>query len=546
MMKIFLTLLVVASAATELEFSDSASDVCKMTKVGGSLTSSCAVSVGGDVRSSDIALDVRGKVRIGNSIQNLFAANLPSSADIIRTTPDGRCCGKKYGDGCTDVTSCGYATGHYHMKTNMKCTDKNHPMYHLEIRGHLFTAKKAFFCEAVGYLYAARGHTHNSASCQSGGIYQDMKLNSYCTETGYLAFRITDDQNGSNHWHASDLQVNYVGGGGGYIASGTLLRITETAISTADKEWCTGGWCALCPKNKITINAGAALPKGYTVRATGFSGNTKVYNTKGGKCEEIDAHYEKNTLYFATQDSISTGTNTDYTYETGKKGKSDTSKIFLLFDDFSKVNGNWKHGDKFPDSDGHYEITGGVMKMSVNGGRGDGHPGDPIAYYNDYGAFEWRDYELQVDWKDLAHTSRDYPGPLLRLKDQRVATFTSLWFEYYIGQNGNSICCLRASHKRSDAGWRHTYNHNMHVGLSAHEWHQTNIKLVGDYFTHKFTNGGRTYVANNHEYMDSSTERAADKGTIGFTSHTGYGGTKIHWDNVKVMKAVHPDPTASA
>ena len=86
----------------------------------------------------------------------------------------------------------------------------------------------------------------------------------------------------------------------------------------------------------------------------------------------------------------------------------------------------------------------------------------------------------------------------------------------------------------------------MHTGLAANEWHQTNIKLVGDRFTHKFTNGGRTYVANNNEYMDSSTERAANIGTIGFTSHVGYGGTKVYWDNVKVMQAVHPDPTASA
>jgi hypothetical protein len=168
-----------------------------------------------------------------------------------------------------------------------------------------------------------------------------VKLNSYCTETGYLAFRLTDPKNSHNLWHASDITANYIGGGGGYIATGTRLRITDSAMSTAEKEWCTGGWCATCPKTKITIKTSATLPKGYTVRATGFKANARVFHTKGGKCEEVDAHYEKGTLYFATQEATS-GTNTDYAYEAGKTGKSDTSKIFMLFDDFSSINAKWK------------------------------------------------------------------------------------------------------------------------------------------------------------------------------------------------------------
>ena len=233
---------VAADSAAVLEFEDTVG-TCKIQKDDGTLNLDC-----------DTVID--NKLKVGNSISNLWSADLPVGVDMIRTTPDGRCCGGSapyssdsgdYASGpCFDVSGCGYATGKLHMKTNMLCANPANAMYHLEFRGHLFRAKKAFFCEAVGYL-AAAGLTHTNAACHHApsDIYHDMGISTYCTTDGYLAFALTDPGHTTdgNLWHASDIVVNYVGGSGNYVARGSLLEITESAISPLDEEFCGGAYC---------------------------------------------------------------------------------------------------------------------------------------------------------------------------------------------------------------------------------------------------------------------------------------------------------------
>jgi len=49
-------------------------------------------------------------------------------------------------------------------------------------------------------------------------------------------FRLFDPSWVMDRWHASDLLVNYIGGGGGYIGRGAdTMQIVDAAMHTAEQ-----------------------------------------------------------------------------------------------------------------------------------------------------------------------------------------------------------------------------------------------------------------------------------------------------------------------
>jgi hypothetical protein len=97
-------------------------------------------------------------------------------------------------------------------------------MYHLEFRGHLFREGIAFRCEAVGYMYGNKGHTYNSSWCDGGAVATDghagtvgggqnvVDIESYCSPiSSNLVFRLEDENNLVNEWHASGITIDFFG-----------------------------------------------------------------------------------------------------------------------------------------------------------------------------------------------------------------------------------------------------------------------------------------------------------------------------------------------
>jgi len=283
----------------------------------------------------------------------------------------------------------------------------------------------------------------------------------------------------------------------------------------------------VCPPRNSTpltiLLKGSSLPSGYTLSFPGGS-DTRVYYQAGDVCKEIDRHVEGGQVYFATQNDISSDNGVHYHYTVGTPGgKSNAGAVFLLFDDFSYDSGLWKQPDPLPKSNDYVTIADGHMKMVVDSGRtGKGHPGELQVYFDGVGAKDWTDYELHVDWKCQDYTQNDYPGPLMRVQDTSKTGYTALWFEYHMASINSHVCCLRAAHKTQDNNWKHTWNGPMDAKLDF-DWHTSKIKLVGAQFWHSFTNGGKTYKPHQGTQMNTF-EQAAKHGTMGLTSHRGYGG----------------------
>jgi hypothetical protein len=309
----------------------------------------------------------------------------------------------------------------------------------------------------------------------------------------------------------------------------------------------------------IAISTADALPSGYTIKYTpppSKTGIPRVYYRSDHPTTtytELDRVVDGTSVYFATLNPVNSNThNTDY-YATfcpdsaAGTPLSNKGNVFLAFDDFNDNSaGDWAHGETFPTTTGKFNINGGKMEMWVESDeRGTAHPGDPVAIYKGAGAGSWTDYTLEVDWYDLNDAgSADYPGPIVRIKNEAPSDYTAWWIEYHTTQTQDSVSCMRASIGNTDEGWNHVYDGPVAGGLKDNAWHHTTVKVVGDKFWHKFTDDGTTHVANDATQV-TSLESQADRGTIGLTSHSGYGGSHLYWDNVKVMKAVANDPTIS-
>ena len=78
-------------------------------------------------------------------------------------------------------------------------------------------------------------------------------------------------------------------------------------------------------------------------------------------------------------------------------------------------------------------------------------PAHALTVYNGPGSDQWRDYTMEFDW--YSHNDRQYPGPLIRVKSSSKPQFW--WFEYYTGQSGSSMACMRAADGSWDGGWAH-------------------------------------------------------------------------------------------
>lgn len=94
--------------------------------------------------------------------------------------------------------------------------------------------------DAVGYLYDENGHTHDNAWCHTPDgteTTRNVELSTYCApSSGKLVFRLSDPDNSFNQWHASDLLVNYIGGGSGYIRNGReTFEFLDVKHAVADK-----------------------------------------------------------------------------------------------------------------------------------------------------------------------------------------------------------------------------------------------------------------------------------------------------------------------
>ena len=56
----------------------------------------------------------------------------------------------------------------------------------------------------------------------------------YCgPSSNALVFRLFDPGWVVDRWHASDLLINYIGGGGWYIGRGASMQIVDAAMHTA-------------------------------------------------------------------------------------------------------------------------------------------------------------------------------------------------------------------------------------------------------------------------------------------------------------------------
>ena len=64
-----------------------------------------------------------------------------------------------------------------------------------------------------------------------------VQLTSYCgPSSNALVFRLFDPSWVMDRWHASDLLVNYIGGGRGYIGRGAdTMQIVDAAMHTAEQ-----------------------------------------------------------------------------------------------------------------------------------------------------------------------------------------------------------------------------------------------------------------------------------------------------------------------
>jgi len=189
--------------------------------------------------------DVNGPLRVGNTIYNAWSAKLPVPA---KDTKDSRCKPGCSGSSCYGTykngfyVGCGYANGDLHIKTSLQCglSTSVHEMYNFELKGHLFRAKKPFFCQAVGYL---NGGTlrYESAACSTDGLYgfdgQKMTLAQYCDKAEkVLVLRLGDPGNAGNQWHASDITMNFIGGDGSYIERAADHFAVTDAIHDAASE----------------------------------------------------------------------------------------------------------------------------------------------------------------------------------------------------------------------------------------------------------------------------------------------------------------------
>lgn len=185
---------------------------------------------------------VFSKLRVGNQIFGLYQTSLP--VQKIQRTLDTRCTPGPNGTAVqfpfgssVGGRACGYAdTPYLSLETNYLCgSNMTNDMYHLHFEGHIFRDSESFSCQAVGYLYGARGHTFAQTNCNDDFPTTSnltMQLTSYCApQSGNLVFRFFDPNWAADRWHASDLLVNYVGGGGSYIGRGAdTLQIIDAAM----------------------------------------------------------------------------------------------------------------------------------------------------------------------------------------------------------------------------------------------------------------------------------------------------------------------------
>eukprot|EP01084_Bolivina_argentea_P255688 430180_1 len=120
-----------------------------------------------------------------------------------------------------------YSKSPLHLKTNWDVT-KDHLMYQLEFRGHIYGTNEIIFAIAVGYVYNKENKLRNT---NIKHICDGALVSSYVSKDNKVAFKLISKNN--SDWHASDLTINMIGNGDWYhkAAWNTGLKIIDSCHS---------------------------------------------------------------------------------------------------------------------------------------------------------------------------------------------------------------------------------------------------------------------------------------------------------------------------
>ena len=97
-----------------------------------------------------------------------------------------------------------------HLKTNWN-VQKDHLMYQLEFRGHLYCNHEIIFAVAVGYIYNSEKALRRT---NVKHICDGALISTYTSKDHHVVFKLVSKDN--TNWHASDLTINMIGNGDWY------------------------------------------------------------------------------------------------------------------------------------------------------------------------------------------------------------------------------------------------------------------------------------------------------------------------------------------
>eukprot|EP00037_Helgoeca_nana_P025189 m.272994 g.272994 ORF g.272994 m.272994 type:complete len:466 (+) comp26879_c0_seq71:866-2263(+) len=185
---------------------------------------------------------VFNKLRVGNSVYNMYSASLP--VQRIENAPDAADAACTVGSDPSfpygavgGGSACNYArTPYLSLKTNYVCGSPTiDAMYQVEFQGHIYLNDEAFSCRAIGYLHTVLGsHIRNQSACTTGfptASGTTIQLTTYCApESNHLVFRFFNPSWAHNMWHASDILANYIAGNSPSLQAGAAMAIVDQAM----------------------------------------------------------------------------------------------------------------------------------------------------------------------------------------------------------------------------------------------------------------------------------------------------------------------------
>ena len=108
-------------------------------------------------------------------------------------------------------------------------------MFNFEVTGYMLNDYESYKCFTSGYLYGFRGVTNTAGWCtghQSSSSGDVMQISTYCSRSNQFVLRLTDPAATTHRWHASTLQLGFIGGNGyfnnmlnGYGTEGPLAVV---------------------------------------------------------------------------------------------------------------------------------------------------------------------------------------------------------------------------------------------------------------------------------------------------------------------------------